>query len=119
MNTTSSIMAADAHSPGSPSQALADLHISLEVNPSPASSPPPMLNGFKASVNGLHHTPGGQDGLDLVSKLQQELERTREEKDELATQYRNLLGKLQTMRNTLSNKLKQDAVCAPPISGSP
>jgi hypothetical protein len=110
-------MAADAHSPGSPSQALADLHISLEVNPSPASSPPPMLNGFKAAVNGLHHTPGGQDGLDLVSKLQQELERTREEKDELATQYRNLLGKLQTMRNSLSNKLKQDAVCAPPIPG--
>ncbi|KAF8496477.1 hypothetical protein F5888DRAFT_1614651 [Russula emetica] len=68
-----------------------------------------MLNGFKAAVNGLHHTPGGQDGLDLVSKLQQELERTREEKDELATQYRNLLGKLQTMRNSLSNKLKQDA----------
>src|SRR6266566_2289895 len=75
-------MAADAHSPGSPSQALADLHISLEVNPSPASSPPPMLNGFKAAVNGLHHTPGGQDGLDLVSKLQQELERTREQQVE-------------------------------------
>ena len=74
-----------------------------------------MLNGFKAAVNGLHHTPEGQDGPDLVSKLQQELERTREEKDELATQYRNLLGKLQTMRNSLSNKLKQDAVCAPPI----
>ena len=76
-----------------------------------------MLNGFKASANGLHHTPGDQDGLDLVSKLQQELERTREEKDELATQYRNLLGKLQTMRNSLSNKLKQDAVCAPPFPG--
>ena len=71
-----------------------------------------MSNGFKAAVNGLHHTPSGQDGLDLVGKLQQELERTREEKDELATQYRNLLGKLQTMRNTLSNKLKQDAVRA-------
>ncbi|KAI0280191.1 hypothetical protein BGY98DRAFT_965096 [Russula aff. rugulosa BPL654] len=104
-------MAADAHPPSSPSQALADLHISLGVNPSPASSPPPMLNGFKAAVNGLHHTPGDQDGLDLVSKLQQELERTREEKDDLATQYRNLLGKLQNMRNSLSNKLKQDAVC--------
>ncbi len=114
-NTTSSIMAADAHSPGSPSQALADLHISLEVDPSPASSPPPMLNGFKTAVNGLHHITGSQDGLDPMSKLQQELERTREEKDELATQYRNLLGKLQTMRNTLGNKLKQDAVCTTPI----
>jgi hypothetical protein len=76
-----------------------------------------MLNGFKTAINGLHHTPGDQDGLDLVSKLQQELERTREEKDELATQYRNLLGKLQNMRNSLSNKLKQDAVRAPPIPG--
>ena len=76
-----------------------------------------MLNGFKTAVNGLHNTPGSQDGLDPVSKLQQELERTREEKDELATQYRNLLGKLQTMRNSLSNKLKQDAVCVPPIPG--
>ncbi len=74
-----------------------------------------MLNGFKPAVNGIHHTTGAQDGLDPVSKLQQELERTREEKDELATQYRNLLGKLQTMRNTLGNKLKQDAVCARPI----
>lgn len=103
-------MAADAHPPGSPSQALADLHISLGVNPSPASSPPPMLNGFKAAVNGLHHnTPSGQDGLDLVSKLQEELKCTREEKDGLAMQYRNLLERLQTMRNSLSNKLKQDA----------
>lgn len=45
-----------------------------------------------------------------MSKLQQELERTREERDKYASQYRNLLGKLQNMRNTLGNKLKQDAV---------
>jgi hypothetical protein len=70
-----------------------------------------MLNGFKPAVNGIHHT-AAPDGLDPISKLQQELERTRDEKDELATQYRNLLGKLQTMRNTLGNKLKQDAVCS-------
>jgi hypothetical protein len=48
--------------------------------------------------------------LDTVQKLQRELERTIEEKDNLATQYRNLLAKLTTMRTTLGNKLKQDAV---------
>lgn len=47
---------------------------------------------------------------DPVAKLQRELDRTREEKDTLAAQYRNLLAKLTTMRTTLGNKLKQDAV---------
>ncbi|KAG6872702.1 hypothetical protein C0995_007370 [Termitomyces sp. Mi166 len=46
---------------------------------------------------------------DPIAKLQRELERTREEKDTLATQYRNLLAKLTTMRTTLGNKLQQDA----------
>ena len=100
-------MAAEAHTPSSPSQTLADLHLSLEDHPIPASSPPPILNGFKPTVNGLHHTDGQDDPM---SKLQQELERTREERDKYASQYRNLLGKLQNMRNTLGNKLKQDAV---------
>jgi hypothetical protein len=55
-----------------------------------------------------------------LSRLQQELERTREERDEFETHYRNLLGKLQTMRNTLGNKLKQDAVrCTPNLSPRP
>lgn len=115
------IMAADTHSPNSPSQTLADLHISLEVNSTPASSPPPMLNGFKTSLNGLHHN-GAQDGVDPTSKLQQELDRTRAERDEYASQYRNLLGKLHNMRNTLGNKLKQDAVrvlLEPPLDHAP
>ncbi|KAJ7266912.1 hypothetical protein B0H12DRAFT_1200853 [Mycena haematopus] len=46
---------------------------------------------------------------DPIEKLQRELERTREEKETLAAQYRNLLAKLTTMRTTLGNKLKQDA----------
>ncbi|KAJ3974040.1 hypothetical protein EV361DRAFT_683478 [Lentinula raphanica] len=47
--------------------------------------------------------------LDPVERLQRELQRTREEKEALGTQYRNLLAKLTQMRTTLGNKLKQDA----------
>ena len=70
-------------------------------------------------VNG-HTSPGDEDddsNFDPVAKLQRELERTREEKDTLAAQYRNLLAKLTTMRTTLGNKLKQDAVRSahPPV----
>ncbi|KAG6854485.1 hypothetical protein C0991_006087 [Blastosporella zonata] len=60
-----------------------------------------------------HTTVNGDSGDDTnddpITKLQRELERTREEKDTLATQYSNLLAKLTTMRTTLGNKLKQDA----------
>ncbi|BEJ18027.1 hypothetical protein CspHIS471_0703040 [Cutaneotrichosporon sp. HIS471] len=38
-----------------------------------------------------------------------ELERVRAEKDHLSHQYRSLLGKLTAMRNTLGEKLKEDA----------
>ena len=50
-----------------------------------------------------------------VEGLQQELQRTREEKEALAGQYRNLLAKLQTMRTTLGNKLQKDAVRGAPV----
>ncbi|KAH9048444.1 hypothetical protein EDB84DRAFT_1457022 [Lactarius hengduanensis] len=102
-------MPPDANPPSSPSQALADLHLSLDSHPASEASPPATINGIKAAVNG-HYTSSSEDGgLDPIRKLQQELDRTREERDELAAQYRNLLGKLQNMRNTLGNKLKQDA----------
>ncbi|KAH9947289.1 hypothetical protein B0H21DRAFT_778633 [Amylocystis lapponica] len=50
----------------------------------------------------------GEDSDDL-DPIQHELERTKEERDTLVTQYRNLLAKLTTMRTVLGNKLKQDA----------
>ena len=102
--------AADAHTPSSPYQTLADLHLSLEDHAILASSPPPILNKSKAAVSGLHHK-GGQD--DPMSKLQQELERTREERDKYASQYRTLLAKLKNFRKRLGNKLKKDAVRTP------
>ncbi|KAI0754302.1 hypothetical protein C8Q80DRAFT_1094324 [Daedaleopsis nitida] len=67
-------------------------------------SPPP-LNGVQTNGD----APPVSEDLDPVQRLEQELQRTREEKDALATQYRNLLAKLTTMRTTLGNKLKQDA----------
>lgn len=44
-----------------------------------------------------------------LSLLQQQLESLREEKSTLEGQYGALLGKLTTMRNTLGDKLRQDA----------
>ena len=49
---------------------------------------------------------------DRIIQLQKELEKTRQEKEALATQYQNLVTRLNNMRTTLGNKLKQDAVRA-------
>ena len=63
------------------------------------------------AANGSNGSEGSEDGdLDPVERLQKELERTKEEKDVLASQYRTLLSKLTAMRTTLGNKLQQDAV---------
>ncbi|PFH48705.1 hypothetical protein AMATHDRAFT_149253 [Amanita thiersii Skay4041] len=70
---------------------------SLDSNHSFSTSPP--LNGHG----------NDDDPLDPISRLQRELERTKEEKESLAAQHRTLLTKLTTMRATLGNKLKQDA----------
>ncbi|KAJ4000146.1 hypothetical protein F5050DRAFT_1563626 [Lentinula boryana] len=59
-------------------------------------------------VNGNEQTKP-DELLDPIERLQRELQRTREEKEALGTQYRNLLAKLTQMRTTLGNKLKQDA----------
>jgi len=61
-----------------------------------------------------HTANGSEDSegtdLDPIERFQKELERTKEEKDVLASQYRTLLSKLTAMRTTLGNKLQQDAV---------
>lgn len=93
-----------------PEQALADLRFSGELDRASFTPPPPLTNG---SIANGQPANGSDDleGLDPIERLQKELERTKEEKDTLASQYRNLLSKLTTMRTTLGNKLKQDAVC--------
>ena len=49
---------------------------------------------------------------DRIQALESELAQTVREKEHLSTQYRTLLGKLQAMRNSLGEKLKEDAVSA-------
>ena len=74
-------------------------------------SSPPANTSIANGVNGQHHSDDPDP--DPLLQLQKDLERTKEEKETLAAQYRTLLAKLTTMRTTLGNKLKQDAVSAP------
>lgn len=57
-----------------------------------------------------------EDPEERIRRLEDELLRTRDEKEQFEAQYRSLLGKLTNMRNTLGDKLKQDAVSSPPYS---
>lgn len=85
----------------------------LSVDSDRESQNPSLANG---KSNG-HAANGSEDSddidLDPIERLQKELERTKEEKDVLASQYRTLLSKLTAMRTTLGNKLQQDAVSLP------
>lgn len=81
--------------------------LSLESLQSGLASPP--ITTLPKEING--HSPEFDPDASPLDKLRRELEQTQEEKEQLAAQYRNLLAKLTTMRNTLGNKLKQDAVC--------
>lgn len=86
---------------------IAEARLSVDSERSSSSSPP--IDGPNGMMNGRRHD--ADDGnLDPVQKLQRELQRTNEEKEQLATQYRALLAKLTTLRTTIGTKLKQDAV---------
>lgn len=50
-----------------------------------------------------------------VSNLQTELNDTRSGKDQAETQYRNLLGRVNTIKSQLGERLKADAVCISPF----
>lgn len=90
---------------------ISDHRRSVDSERSAGTSPPPVLHN---GVNGHTATNGGDntdEQEDRVTKLQRELDRTRQEKEALAAQYQTLLARLTQMRTTLGNKLKQDAVC--------
>ncbi|KAJ9108095.1 hypothetical protein QFC19_002560 [Naganishia cerealis] len=50
-----------------------------------------------------------EDDAALISRLEQELEATRAEKEQLGTKYSNLLSKLTMMRQSLGDRLREDA----------
>ena len=102
-NDSRSPVHARPFSPSINALAHADSRTSLDSERSSTSSP-------KVGVNGHTRAPVDEEGLDPIEKLKRDLDCEREEKENLAAQYRNLLAKLTTMRNTLGNKLKQDAV---------
>ena len=94
-------------------KALAELRLSID------GTHQPLKNGHQTNgINGIA-SPGSSstrsstelNGQDKTAKLQKELDQCRQEKDALATQYQNLVSRLNTMRTTLGTKLKQDGVC--------
>lgn len=99
---------------GSIENATAALRLSVDSDRDAQS--PSLTNGNPDchAANGSNGSEDSEDGdLDPVERLQKELERTKEEKNVLASQYRTLLSKLTAMRTTLGNKLQQDAVSLP------
>lgn len=50
-----------------------------------------------------------EDDSTRITRLEHELETTRAEKEQLGTQYRSLLSKLTTMRQSLGDRLREDA----------
>ena len=85
------------------------MRTSLDSERSASTSSPAHANGIGSNGRAPELEDVDSES-DAVTQLQRELEKTREEKETLAGQYRNLLAKLTTMRTTLGNKLQQDAV---------
>ncbi|KAF9009964.1 hypothetical protein BDQ17DRAFT_1347230 [Cyathus striatus] len=84
----------------------------LSLDSDRTSSPAPLENGQNGNGKANGHANGNEqddENLDPLTKLQRELERTREERDNNAAMYQNLFAKVKEMRSTLGNKLKQDA----------
>ena len=90
-------------------KALEQLNLSIEDDTKdlPNGSLPNGVNG-KTTPSPRHS--GEHGSPDRTVQLQKELERTKQEKEALSTQYQNLVTRLNNMRTTLGNKLKQDAV---------
>ncbi len=72
-----------------------DLSASTELPPNSAAT-------FASSHDGDPHA--------RIATLEHDLERTQDEREALANQYRTLLGKLTAMRQSLGDKLREDAV---------
>ena len=88
-----------------------------EPEPEDDAPPRPAAAGESGVDNGEPAAEGqdagaaaeGADG-ERIQLLEDELDRTRQDRDAWEAQYQGLLAKLTAMRNTLGDKLKQDAV---------
>ncbi|WWC68443.1 uncharacterized protein I206_102371 [Kwoniella pini CBS 10737] len=84
-----------------------------QAGPSNTNSSNSVPSSPKSPLNGTHHEIDedeiSSDPAVRISQLEQELKTTRQENEKLSGQYRGLLGKLTAMRNTLGDKLKEDA----------
>lgn len=82
---------------------------SLDVDSEhPSSSSSSSSQASTSAPNGSPPVDG--DAPHSLEALQKQLQQARDERDHHATQYQSLLARLTTMRTTLGNKLKQDAV---------
>lgn len=93
-------------------EALDDLRLSIDSEQNGALSKPAAVkaNGVNGKATASPRHSGELSDSERLERVRNELERTKEEKEALATQYHSLLAKLNTMRTTVGNKLKQDAV---------
>ena len=95
-------------------QALDELTLSID-GPETGVLPNGLLHN---GVNGKGRSPsspsprssGEHTGLDRASILQRELDKCRKEKDELQAQYQLLLSRTSNLKNSIQNKIRQDAV---------
>jgi predicted nucleic acid-binding Zn-ribbon protein len=55
-------------------------------------------------------TEGAEAKQEELQSLREELEEANESKDHFESQYNNLLGRVNTIKTTLGNRLKADAV---------
>jgi len=78
----------------------------------PSSPPPPATETETGSIpTGTEIPTSSTDDASRIAQLEDELEAVRGEKETLGNQYRALLGKLTAMRQSLGDKLREDAVC--------
>ena len=79
----------------------------------PSSPPPPPATETESESppTGTEEPTLSTEDASRIAQLEDELEAVRGEKETLGNQYRALLGKLTAMRQSLGDKLREDAVC--------
>ena len=85
----------------------------MEIEAGPSSPKPPKVPLPTSPVAPVRSSIESSRSNDAVAQLEAELAVVRNEKEVLGGQYRGLLGKLTAMRQSLGEKLREDAVSIP------